>query len=469
MARKIIINPVTRISGFLELDVTVENGVVSEARTRGMMFRGFEQMMKGRKPFDVIYLTQRICGICSTAHSVGSSLALEDALNVTVEEQGRYLRDIIHGCEFLQNHIRHFYQYSVPDYVKMPPDHPLFTSYDGDARLPKKDNDTIVNHYFESLAISRLAHQMLALFGGKAPHNHGVYVGGYTTPATAVKIIEAKSMLQKIRNFIVDRMIPDTYTISRYYPELFQMGKGPGNLMSCGAFHGYEALGTLYTEPLVFNSKTNKTSPFDADLITENINYSWYQGKKTYKPFETMPEPDMEKEDAYTWVKAPRYDGMAVEVGPLARLWLSGDYRNGISAMDRTIARSLEAAKVAGIIATLLDQVVPDYMVQKEWELPSSAQGAGLVETTRGTLGHWLKIEDGMISFYQIITPSAWDYSASDENSLGTAEQAVMGTTIADPEQPVELGRILRSFDPCMSCATHVSSPGQETKTIQVF
>lgn len=469
MARKIIINPVTRISGFLELDVTVDNGAVTEARTKGMMFRGFEQMMKGRKPFDAIYLTQRICGICSTAHSVGSSLALEEALNVKVEEQGRYLRDIIHGCEFLQNHIRHFYQYSVPDYVKMPPDHPLFTAYEGTARLPEKENNIIVDHYFESLAISRLAHQMLALFGGKAPHNHGVYVGGYTTPATAVKIIEAKSMLKKIRAFIVDKMIPDTYTISRYYPELFQMGKGPGNLMSCGAFHRYDSLGTLYTEPLVYWGDSGNTSPFDAHLITEHINYSWYQGKTSYKPFETMPEPDMDKENAYTWVKAPRYDGKPVEVGPLARLWLSGEYRNGISAMDRTIARSLEAKKVTDIVSTLLDQIVPDYMVQKEWELPDLAQGAGLVETTRGTLGHWMKIENETISFYQIITPSAWDFSASTPDTLGTAEQAVMGTSITDPDQPVELGRILRSFDPCMSCATHVSSPGRSTKTIQVF
>ncbi|WP_386056826.1 nickel-dependent hydrogenase large subunit [Thalassobacillus hwangdonensis] len=469
MGRKIIINPVTRISGFLELDVTVEEDSVTDAKTKGMMFRGFEQMMKGRKPFDAIYLTQRICGICSTAHSVGSSLALESAMKVQVEEQGKYLRDIIHGCEFLQNHLRHFYQYAVPDFVKMPQDHPLFTSDSGDYRLPEHINADMVNHYFDSLAYSRLAHQMLALFGGKAPHNHGVYVGGYTTPANAMKLIEAKSILQKIRGFIEGVMIPDTFLIAQYYPEYFEMGKGPGNLMSCGAFHGYEALGTLYTKPLVYLDKTNETLDFNADLITENINYAWYEGKGTYKPFETMPEPDMEKENAYTWVKAPRYDGLPMEVGPLARQWLSGRYRNGISAMDRTIARSLEARDIGKIISTLLEQIVPDYMVQKEWELPNSAEGYGLVETTRGTLGHWLKIENGMISFYQIITPSAWDFSASDGNFKGTAEQAVIGTKLLNPAQPNELGRILRSFDPCMSCATHVYQHGKNTTTIQVF
>src|SRR5690349_13589682 len=111
MVKRIKINPITRISGFMELDVTVENGLVTDARTKGVMFRGFEQIMVGRSPFDAIYLTQRICGICSAAHSVAASLALEDALGIIPTEQGRYLRDIIHGCEFIQNHIRHFYQY----------------------------------------------------------------------------------------------------------------------------------------------------------------------------------------------------------------------------------------------------------------------------------------------------------------------------------------------------------------------
>jgi hydrogenase large subunit len=182
-----------------------------------------------------------------------------------------------------------------------------------------------------------------------------------------------------------------------------------------------------------------------------------------------MPEPNMAKPDAYTWVKAPRYDGLPFEVGPLARLWLNGEYRNGISTMDRIIARVLEAKKVAEVLEVLLDNIVPGTAVQQRWEIPRSAQGAGLVDTTRGALGHWVKIANKKLAFYQIITPSAWDFSASTTASRGTAEQALLGTPIADPENPVELGRILRSFDPCMSCATHVHRPGYEPKTFQVF
>ncbi len=110
----------------MEIDADIDNSIVADARTEGLLFRGFEKMLEGRNPFDAVYFTQRICGICSTAHSMASTLALEDALGVTVSQQGRYLRDIVHGCEFLQNHIRHFYQYTAPDFVKLPEGNTLF-------------------------------------------------------------------------------------------------------------------------------------------------------------------------------------------------------------------------------------------------------------------------------------------------------------------------------------------------------
>lgn len=184
---------------------------------------------------------------------------------------------------------------------------------------------------------------------------------------------------------------------------------------------------------------------------------------------ESVAEPDMNKSDAYSWIKAPRYNGLPYEVGPLARQWLSGEYRNGISTMDRTIARVLEARKIAEVMSILIENLVPGVPVQKEYAIPASSEGAGLIDTTRGALGHWLKIDNGLLSFYQIITPSVWNLSTRSNHLRGTAEQALMGTNIKDTENPVELGRIIRSFDPCVSCATHVYSQGECIKTIQVM
>lgn len=468
MTSRIVINPVTRISGFMEIDATIDNNTVVDVKTEGMLFRGFEKMLVGRNPFDAVYFTQRICGICSTAHSMASTLALENAIGVVPSEQGRYLRDILHGCEFLQNHIRHFYQYTVPDFVRMPDKYPLFNTDHNDFRLPQSKNNEIAEHYFESMDISRSAHEMLAVLGGKAPHNHGVFIGGITTRATADKIIMMKSILHNISQFINEKMIPDASTIAQYYSDYYKLGGGYGNLLSYGCFNNYKELGTLYVNPLVYTQGDLRV--FKQEDITEEIDYSWYKDKKNeYKPMDTIPEADMEKSQAYSWIKAPRYNEMPYEVGPLARQWLSGDYNNGISAMDRTIARVLEARKITEVIKILLENIIPGVSVQQEYAIPAFSTGAGLIDTTRGALGHWLKIDNGILSFYQIITPSAWNLSTRGNNKLrGTSEQALAGIKIQNPENPVELGRIIRSFDPCVSCATHVYSQGECIKTIQV-
>lgn len=461
MSRRIIINPVTRISGFMEIEVFIENKRVVEAKTSGLLFRGFEKMLVGRNPYDAVYFTERICGICSTAHSIASSMALESALKVIPSEQGRYLRDIIHGCEFLQNHIRHFYQYTVPDFVRLPEQYPIYKTEHKDYRLSKEKNDLLVKHYFDSLDMSRKAHEMLAVLGGKAPHNHGVFIGGITTQATTDKIIKLRSILYEIKAFIENAMLPDVFTLAEYYPEYYHNGGGYGNFLTYGCFNGYSKLTTLYVDAKTYSK--DAIEDFNQANISEEAEYSWYSGGEAN-------EPDMEKPKAYTWIKAARYRGLPFETGPLARQWLSGEYRHGISTMDRIIARVMEAKKITEILGILLDNLEMGLVVQKSYAFTGPSEGSGLVDTTRGSLGHWIRINNDVISYYQIITPSVWNLSShSGINIKGTAEQALYGTEIYNEEDPVELGRIIRSFDPCISCATHVYSSGKLIDNIKVI
>lgn len=452
----ITINPLTRISGFLEIKVKIENNKAVDAESSGLLFRGFEKMLQGRAPLDAVYFTQRICGICSTAHSMASSLALENALDVVPNENDRMLRDFMHGCEFVQNHIRHFYLYTIPDFATGPPLEPVYNNNYSDYRLPKNINDRIANNYISAIKYSRLAHTALAELGAKAPHCHGIFVGGITINLDSYNLIKVKSIVHEIKDFVGNNMLEDVYTISEYYKDYFNMGKGYGNLLSYGVYDKYYEPSLRYVDPGVCINDTFYN--FNPRRITESIYNSWYKESIGINGKIDI-EPDLQKNEAYTFVKAPRYDGYPLEVGPLARMILSNNYSNKVSAMDRTIARVLEAKKILEIMEQLLARIELQRTAQKQYEIPDEAYGAGLIDTTRGSLGHWLHIKDKKIDRYNIITPSVWNCSPTDKEGIkGVIEQAIIGTEIQDLKQPVEIGRIVRSFDPCISCATHVVS-----------
>jgi hydrogenase large subunit len=467
MGEKIIINPITRISGFLQIEVTIEKNIVIDAKSSGFLFRGFEEMLRGRSPFDAIYFTERICGICSTAHGLVSATAIEDALKVQIDESGGLLRQIMHVCEFLQNHIRHFYQFTMPDYVQIDVN-PVSEGEERKYKIPKDINKRLNNHYIESFKYSRAAHKMLALLGGKAPHNHGIFVGGATANIDALKIVELKSILYSIKDFINNIMLEDINIISKYYLEDFKSGKGYGNFLSYGAFDESfnESMAYVKSGVLINGMKEN----LDVNKINEDIVYSYYSDPKNVLTNEDNNwQSDTNKKDAYSWVKAARYNGLPMEVGPLARMWINNEYTNGISTLDRTMARVTEAKRLCDIVENLINKLKIMIVTQKKWEIPQNASGVGLRDTSRGALAHWITIEDKKIKNYTIITPSGWNLSPEDsKGNKGVIEKALIGTYVEDVKNPAEVGRIVRSFDPCVSCATHIISDKFKDFTMRV-
>lgn len=410
-------------------------------------------MLRGRSPFDAVYFTERICGICSTSHSIASSLALEDALKINVDINDQYLRDLIHGFEILQNHLRQFYFFTVPDYVRLPNINPISPQQYSDYRLPESLNKKIAGNYIRSMEYSRLAHEGLAALGGKAPHNHGIFPGGVSINIDSYRLEKVKSIITRIRDFVDTPMLEDMNIISRYYSDYFEKGKSYGNFMSFGLFNNYEDPEITYVKPGVMIE--GKRQRLDISNINEDIRYSWYLAD------EDSEEVDLKKAEAYSFIKAARYKGLPMEGGPLARLMLTGEYLKGISCMDRNAARVLETKKVIRIMENIIERIDLKKNNQRIYDMPDNAFGAGLTDTIRGTLGHWVKVENKVIKHYDIITPTVWNLSPLDDKGVhGPAEKALIGTKLGGSEGNPELGRIIRSFDPCISCATHVIKRG---------
>jgi hydrogenase large subunit len=457
MKKTIIIDPVTRISGFLEITTEAQDNIVTNARTSGLLFRGFEKMLKGRSPFDAIYFTERICGICSTSHSIASSLALESILNIKPNINDLYLRDLIHCFEFLQNHLRQFYFFTLPDYVKLLDVNPISPQENDDFRLPEAETKRIAENYASNVEYGRLAHEGLAVLGGKAPHNHGIFVGGVTVNLDSYKLEKIKSITAKIKDFVNNYMMEDINVISTYYSDYFEIGKSYNNYLTYGLFNYYNDPLIKYVEPGVMVDGNRYT--LDATRITENIHSSWYKSDVPLQVpgDETIPEVDLNNVDGYSFIKAPRYNGLPMEGGPLARLMITGEYIRGNSCMDRNVARVLEAKKILDIMGNILKKVEVGESNQRVYSIPEGAYGIGLVDTIRGALGHWVHIENKVIKNYDIITPTGWNLSPVDPRGFhGPAEKALIGTRIENNKSNIALGRIVRSFDPCISCATHI-------------
>ncbi len=311
-----------------------------------------------------------------------------------------------------------------------------------------------MQNYWRQVELTRLAMEMVTIFGGKAPHTHGIVVGGATVHPTADNIRQFTSLLLELQSFIKNELIPDNLRLGEIYPEYYHYGNSQDFLTFAN-----------YPGEIILTNKSQSGGawldgairPFDEKQILEHLRYSWYRDNAPLHPAAGETEPDFEKEQAYSWVKAPRYAGKACEVGPLAKMWISDKYRNGTATMDRTIARSLEALTMAELMQELLLALEPGKPVFQPFEVPQEpTEGVGLIEAFRGCLGHWVATDKGRIASYQIVTPSAWNCSPRDDDGQrGPIEAALIGLPVQNIEEPVEVGRVVRSFDPCLSCAIH--------------
>ena len=391
-------------------------------------------------------------------------------------------------------------------------------------RLPPEANLLAVAHYLAALEWQREFIKLHAVLGGKNPHLQSFLVGGMATPvdpsSQAALNIHTIATLRKLiagaREFVAKVYIPDLLAIASFYKDWAGHGAGVGNYLVYGEYPLTDGKNAPRYLPsgVIRNRDLTKIEPFAQDKITEQITHSWYRyadgdaaalhpSTGETNPTYTGPKPPYDRLDTsakYSWLKSPRYDGQPMEVGPLARMLVA--YASGhaqvkalvdcalgklgvgpealFSTLGRVAARGLETQLLVDKIGDWVEELAQnmdkgdlrihdtDHWDPSSW--PRDTAGAGFHEAPRGALGHWVRIRNGKIAGYQCVVPSTWNAGPRDSRGqAGPYEAALIGTPVADPEQPVEILRTVHSFDPCMACGVHVvDRKGRELARVQV-
>jgi hydrogenase large subunit len=509
MGKKITIDPVTRIEGHLGITVEVENGKVKDAWSSGTMARGFEALLIGKDPRDASFVTSRFCGVCFSVHQMASIRALDEAFGAKVPWGGTLLRNLAMGAEYIYDHILHFYHLSALDYldimavasykgsdpalnavkekivglVSSKDTFPLTPRYKPD-EFCVTDPDIVISavkHYIDALSIQAKARNMGAIFGGRQPHYQSLVVGGCTQYPDVNMVAKYRTMLDEMAAFVRDVYIPDVLAFGTgpLFP-LAEMGLGGGhyNYLAYGALE-LDKNNTRQVFPggviMDMNPGDIRVDPWDPKEITESVKYAWYTQDKPRHPYDGKQVFDLDKKDAYTFIKAPRYMGKPMEVGPLSRMLISknpdlmGLVQKGVKpgAVARHAARAVETKLLLDACYQWCDELLsemtkPGFKIHdtEHYAPPETGEGAGFYEAPRGALGHWIKIKDKKIANYQAVVPSTWNASPRCEKGhRGQYEQSLIGAPVPDADNPINVVRIIRSFDPCLACAIHLIDP----------
>ncbi len=388
-------------------------------------------------------------------------------------------------------------------------------------KLPPEVNLIAASHYFQALEYQRKINKVVTILGSKTPHIQNLAVGGVANPInldspatlTMERLFYIKTLMDEVHDFIHQAYMVDVAAIAAFYPEWCSYGKGIGNYLSVPEMPMDEQ-GTSFAMPGGYIKEGDPGSlrrintyldPFFEENVKECVKNSHYAGDWTRHPYveETKPKFSIDNEDGkYSWVKAPSFINEPAEVGPLASVLamyaarhkpavtytnrmletigsISGSEQNLDilqSTMGRHLARSIRAAVVHDAMKlqwhALVDNIDSgDYDTFNPPEFPSGEQrGVGIHEAPRGTLSHWIVIENGTIRNYQAVVPSTWLAAPRGTNDEpGAYETSLVGNPVADPERPLEILRTVHSFDPCMACAVHMLDPkGTELSRVRV-
>ncbi len=365
-----------------------------------------------------------------------------------------------------------------------------------------------LSHYLKALEMQRTAAQMLAIFGGKMPHPQSLTVGGVTCIMDLLNPSRLGAYMvkfQEMANYINNAYQADIIMAAQAYKNepSVTMPAGIKDFMSYKDFQvGRDDF--IFDGGYITGFDITKVFDIKKESITEDATHSWYKDDGPLQPYNGKTRPEytgfvdgksingegemvgsklINEKEKYSWIKSPRYNGNPMEVGPLANMvvnYARGNKRvvkavdnflkrTGLPAsalfttLGRTAARMLESKVIADNALTAFHNLVENLKVDQTTCSPyvidknKEYKGLGIGEVPRGMLSHWVRIKNGVIENYQAVVPSTWNASPMDKNGKhGPYEANLLGLKIDDLTKPLEIIRIIHSFDPCIACAVHV-------------
>jgi [NiFe] hydrogenase large subunit len=361
-------------------------------------------------------------------------------------------------------------------------------------KLPPEANLMACAHYIEAIRLQARTARLHAIFGGKNPHPQSLVVGGVTCvrDLNPDRIAEFLYITKETQDFIKNVYIPDLLAVASFYKDWGAIG-GTSNFLAWGEFPETDKEpGSLFMpRGVIMKRNLAGVEMADQSKVSEDVTRGWYANGPARHPYEGETKPLQANpkyrpgDGKYSWFKAPRYEGEPCEVGPLTRVLVAyarghkeikpvvdnvlqtlGVNANALfSTLGRTAARGIETLVIGERIQNWVMELVEniksgDTRTYEPYEMPDSGMGVGLNDVPRGSLGHWVQIENKKIKNYQYVVPSTWNLGPRDANGkLGPVEESLIGTPVADPKRPLEVLRTVHSFDPCIACGVHVIDP----------
>lgn len=490
MARILRDIPLNRVEGDLEIRIEIEDGIITDAWSSGTLYRGFEAMMTGRAPLDGLVVTPRICGICSTTHLKAAAKALDRIAGATPTGTAMNLRSLALAAEHMQSDVRQSVLMFMADFAG-----PAHAGQPLHAEAARRYAPLAGERAIDVIRHSKRLLEVVALIGGQWPHSSFMVPGGVAYVPPPGTLLQCRQIVRGFRAWYEASVLgcsierwqavtgargleawleeaeshraSDVGFLLRYGAALGldRIGRGHGAFLCAGGFDQPDAAPLLPAGYL----DGDGAATFDQARIAEDVSHSWYVDDGVARhPFEGRTQPQPGGEGRHTWAKAPRYAGRPAETGPLAEVAVAGEplfadlLRRGPNALVRQLARLTRPARLLPAAERWLDEVLRDGggAACAPARLPDEGEGFGLIEAARGALGHWVRIREGRIASYQVVTPTAWNGSPRDRSGVrGPWEQALVGTPVADPDHPIEAGYVVRSFDPCLVCTVHTLTP----------